>query len=365
MDGPPRKLPPKREVLLALLSEGGVYVHLDPRRPGVLVPKWFQNQAELILQLGLNMSIPIPDLEVDDEGVTCTLSFNRAPFWCKLPWNAIFALVSEKDRRGIVWPEDVPPESTLSRGSSPPTSKPARPKLTALGPNDRLEPEPESGDTLAGSLDDLEGERPPAPEGAQCSGCATRWAEDQTTCPVCGSTDYVVPGGAAAATPAGAPDSTGPARDEAPAPALAPAPRRIGAAPSKTQRPTLVEGGASDKKRTAPRVKAKPRPTKKGRGAPASPRTLGLVPPEGSPPSSEQPQSSEPAPRPELRSAPPPMPEPLRELLPPPPPRDSTPESTLPSAAGDRESADPPSTGGNPPKKPSKRPLPPYLRVVK
>jgi hypothetical protein len=41
--------------------------------------------------------------------MTCTLSFNRAPFWCRLPWNAVYALVGE-DGRGMVWPDDVPPE---------------------------------------------------------------------------------------------------------------------------------------------------------------------------------------------------------------------------------------------------------------
>ena len=60
-----------------------MFIHLDPRRPDVLVPKGFMGQPQLVLQVGLNMAIPIPDLKIDEGGISCTLSFNRAPFWCR------------------------------------------------------------------------------------------------------------------------------------------------------------------------------------------------------------------------------------------------------------------------------------------
>ncbi len=103
------RLPPKKEVLLALLEKSSVMIHIDPRRNGIIVPKWFQKQPQLTLQIGLNLPVPILDLEVEDDAVCCTLSFNRSPFWCKIPWHAIFALVGE-DGRGMVWPDDVPIE---------------------------------------------------------------------------------------------------------------------------------------------------------------------------------------------------------------------------------------------------------------
>jgi stringent starvation protein B len=108
----PSALPPKKDVALALLQGPSVFIHLDPRRPGVVVPKWLQSQPQLVLQVGLSMPVPIVDLEVGDEAVSCTLSFSRSPFWCYLPWPAVYALVGE-DGRGMIWPEDVPPE--LSR----------------------------------------------------------------------------------------------------------------------------------------------------------------------------------------------------------------------------------------------------------
>jgi stringent starvation protein B len=106
---PAAPLPPKKDVANALLKGPSVFVHLDPRRDGVVVPKWFKQQPQLVLQIGLNMAVPIPDLEVSDDGISCTLSFNRSPFWCVAPWKAIYALVGE-DGRGMIWPDDVPAE---------------------------------------------------------------------------------------------------------------------------------------------------------------------------------------------------------------------------------------------------------------
>jgi stringent starvation protein B len=102
-------LPAKRDVTLALLERSTVSIHLDPRLDGVKVPSWFKNQPQLVLKIGLSMAIPIPDLEIDDAGLSCTLSFNRSPHFCSIPWQAIYALVGD-DGRGMVWPDDVPEE---------------------------------------------------------------------------------------------------------------------------------------------------------------------------------------------------------------------------------------------------------------
>jgi stringent starvation protein B len=134
-------LPPKKEVALALLersNDRGIFVHLDPRQSAVVVPPWFKKQPQLVLQIGLNMPVPIPDLRLDDEGMSCTLSFNRSPFFCVVPWASVFAMVGE-DGRGMVWPDDVPAEVPLSRqtqnqdraGERGP-ERPAPPSMRAL-----------------------------------------------------------------------------------------------------------------------------------------------------------------------------------------------------------------------------------------
>jgi len=105
----PTVLPPKKDVARALLLRGSVFVHLDPRHDGVMVPEWLRAQAQVVLQIGLDMPIAITDLRVDDAGVFGTLSFQRAPYTCTVPWAAVFALVGD-DGKGMVWPDDLPPE---------------------------------------------------------------------------------------------------------------------------------------------------------------------------------------------------------------------------------------------------------------
>lgn len=113
------QLPPKPEVALALLqTASSIYVHLDPRGEDVFVPAWFKTQAQLVLQVGLNMVVPIPDLDVGQESISCTLSFNRRPEFCRIPWTAIYGLVGE-DGRGMIWPESIPAEVASAAQGSP------------------------------------------------------------------------------------------------------------------------------------------------------------------------------------------------------------------------------------------------------
>ncbi len=148
-------LPPKLDVANKLLEESSLFIHLDPRATGVVVPTWFKKQPQLVLQVGLAMAVPIPDLQVGAEGISCTLSFSRQMHWCFLPWTAVFALVGD-DGRGMVWPEDVPPEVARQadlRGPPPkPTTRKRAPALAPIdspeAPNERS-PEPAAGPRLA------------------------------------------------------------------------------------------------------------------------------------------------------------------------------------------------------------------------
>jgi stringent starvation protein B len=137
-------LPSKKEVLLNLLEKSSVLMHLDARREDVHVPRNLKTNPQLILQLGLNLPVPIRDLEVGDDGVKCTLSFQRVPFYCVLPYPAIFAMVSE-DGRAMVWPEDVPGEVAraaedearklgLIKSASAPNDEERPPKAAASKP---------------------------------------------------------------------------------------------------------------------------------------------------------------------------------------------------------------------------------------
>jgi stringent starvation protein B len=110
MSNPER--PPKLQAFLALLKEGWTSLHLDARRPGVIVPDGFRGEAHLVLQYGYDLPILIPDLEVDDYGVRATLSFSRAPQLTVIPWAAVYA-VACVDGRGVLYQEDVPEDVSV------------------------------------------------------------------------------------------------------------------------------------------------------------------------------------------------------------------------------------------------------------
>jgi hypothetical protein len=56
------------------------------------------------------MAKPIPDLKVDKNGVSGTLSFKGEPFFCRVPWEALFAVVGTEDSKGAVWDAAIPDE---------------------------------------------------------------------------------------------------------------------------------------------------------------------------------------------------------------------------------------------------------------
>jgi stringent starvation protein B len=137
------RLPPKKDVALALLEQATVLVHLDPRAEQVQVPAWFKRQPQLVLQIGLNMPKPIPDLNVDDDGISCTLSFSNAPHFCQLPWSSVYALIGASGR-GMVWPDDVPKEVAGQYVVTTPKDEPKpRASLRAVGA------EPSAGEQAA------------------------------------------------------------------------------------------------------------------------------------------------------------------------------------------------------------------------
>ncbi len=149
---PTARLPPKKDVALALLEQASMYVHLDPRAEAVQVPTWFKKQPQLVLQVGLNMAVPIPDLHVDEHGLSCTLSFNRSPFFCMIPWPAIFALVGENGQ-AMVWAEDVPAEVAAQAQAQKAPEKP-RPHLRSVGADDQAAAADKAVDEPAAKLTD-------------------------------------------------------------------------------------------------------------------------------------------------------------------------------------------------------------------
>lgn len=141
----PPKPPSKKQTLLQFLARGVAMVHLDARRPGVVVPTQFEGEAHLRLNLSYRYSIP--DLVVDERRVQATLSFGGRPFQCLMPWESVFGITSSASGDGQVWPEDLPTEVMQTLASrqdhepahglaATPPGSPPRPLRPALVPVD-------------------------------------------------------------------------------------------------------------------------------------------------------------------------------------------------------------------------------------
>jgi stringent starvation protein B len=127
-DTPPgADLPEKRALIEQLLEEGPVLVHVDARRSDVDVPPQFRGDAKLVLRFGYDLTPAIIDLGMDEHTLSGTLTFGGVPHRCVLPWPALYAVVSEIDQRGMVWPEDVPQQvaEQLTGGARSDAERPA------------------------------------------------------------------------------------------------------------------------------------------------------------------------------------------------------------------------------------------------
>jgi len=119
----------KKDRLLAALERGLVMVHLDARRPMVLVPS--ELRCESHLRLHLSYKFVPPDLSVDDWGIRSTLSFSGKRFTVALPWSSLFAITSKVTLEFWMFPEDMPTELTQIPPPTLRAAAQARPPLVA------------------------------------------------------------------------------------------------------------------------------------------------------------------------------------------------------------------------------------------
>lgn len=83
-------------------------IHLDARRPGVLVPAQFRGDFHLVLNLSYRFDPP--DLSVSDWGVRQTLSFGGSRSTVGVPWSALYAINCHATREFWMYPRDMPEE---------------------------------------------------------------------------------------------------------------------------------------------------------------------------------------------------------------------------------------------------------------
>ncbi|MFT3709700.1 MAG: ClpXP protease specificity-enhancing factor SspB [Archangium sp.] len=98
----------KRTQVLECLDKGMTQIHLDARRPGVLVPEKFRAEHHLVLNISYRFDPP--DLSVSEWGIRQTLSFGGSRFTVAVPWSALYAVASLATRESWMFPHDMPEE---------------------------------------------------------------------------------------------------------------------------------------------------------------------------------------------------------------------------------------------------------------
>jgi hypothetical protein len=120
----------KHQVITWLLQhEDFVLVIVDPQVPGVVIPDDLLKLRQPVgLHIGWRLTLPIPDLSINEESISGTLSFNRQPHFCVLPWAAIRQVTVKDDH--LLWIETSPQPAELEglEGERA-LAQPAKPKL--------------------------------------------------------------------------------------------------------------------------------------------------------------------------------------------------------------------------------------------
>lgn len=126
-----RKLKEKKDRVLEALEQGMTQIHLDARRPGVLVPDKFRTEHHLVLNVSYRFDPP--DLSVSEWGVRQTLSFGGSRFTVGVPWSALYAVASLATREFWMFPDDLPHEladAATEKAKLPPTDGEPSEKVT-------------------------------------------------------------------------------------------------------------------------------------------------------------------------------------------------------------------------------------------
>ena len=87
---------------------------INAQRAGVVVPDFVREEWGERLPIDLDPDYPL-ELKMDDDGLTCTLSFG-GPFECYFPWPAIYAIQDRETSLGMVFEAFLPEDWSVVQG---------------------------------------------------------------------------------------------------------------------------------------------------------------------------------------------------------------------------------------------------------
>ena len=133
------------EAFRDLLGRGLTEVMLASNATGVVLPESVRRADEVTcLQYGHGLPIPIVDLNIDEDGIGATLTFNRLPSRTFVPWAAVFLIRLADESAGyaslpvgaggalVIHPVD--PKRLIIVAGGPPPGAGAPPRPLGSGP---------------------------------------------------------------------------------------------------------------------------------------------------------------------------------------------------------------------------------------
>jgi hypothetical protein len=87
--------PSKSEIAINWIGHGLLRTFFDPRLEEVIVPNYLRAHQYVVLEWGFDLPRPIPDMKLDPEAISGTLSFGVGlRMFCFVPWSAVYCIVS-------------------------------------------------------------------------------------------------------------------------------------------------------------------------------------------------------------------------------------------------------------------------------
>lgn len=98
----------KQSQMLKLLQFGTAMVFVDSRRASVLVPEHLKGDYQL--RLNFDYAYEVDDFRVLPDRLEASLSFNHKNFFCVIPFDAIYLMVSHTIHHGVLFVQSIPVE---------------------------------------------------------------------------------------------------------------------------------------------------------------------------------------------------------------------------------------------------------------
>lgn len=98
----------KQAQILKLLQFGTIMVFVDSRQKGVMVPDHLKNDYQL--RLNFDYAYEVEDFRVLPDRIEASLSFNHQNYFCVIPFEAMYLVVSHTIKHGVLFAQSVPIE---------------------------------------------------------------------------------------------------------------------------------------------------------------------------------------------------------------------------------------------------------------